>query len=127
MEKLLLIAAGGAVGAVLRYLMGGWIQLISDDFWLGTLSVNVLGCLLIGVFATAFTGPFLVAEELRLALIIGVFGGFTTFSSFGWETVTLLEDGQWSQAMAYIGLSNVLGIAAVLLGRRMVIWLFGVS
>src|SRR5437867_8630674 len=101
MYKLLMIALGGAFGSVLRYLVAGWMQrLIEHPFPLGTMTVNVLGCLCIGVLAAIFAGPHTVREEYRLALTIGVLGGFTTFSTFGLETFEFLNDGQWNRAVS---------------------------
>ncbi len=127
MAKLLLIAAGGAAGAVLRYLGAGWGQsLTTGPFPLGTLLVNILGCLLIGFLGAAFAGPILVREEYRLALLVGFLGGFTTFSTFGWETFLLLNDGQKWRALLNLLASNVLGVAAVWIGYRMAQRWYGV-
>ncbi len=126
MTKLLLIAGGGAVGAVSRYYLAGWAQrLVSGTFPLGTLTVNVLGCLLIGILGAFFGGPHLVRQEYRLLLMIGVLGGFTTFSTFGLETVTLINAGQFTQAGLNVLLSNGLGLLAVLLGYRTTQWMLG--
>lgn len=120
MSKLMLIAIGGACGSVLRYACAGWVQRASEGmFPFGTLAVNVLGCLCIGFFGMALSGPVLIREEHRLALIVGLFGGFTTFSSFGWETFGLINDGQWWRAGLNVATSNVLGLAAVWLGYRL--------
>ena len=82
--------------------------------------VNVLGCFLIGLLGAAFAGPIIVREELRLALLIGLLGGFTTYSTFGWETFSLLNDGQKWPAVANIVLSTGFGVGAVWLGYRLV-------
>jgi len=120
MAKLLLIGCGGGVGAILRYLVAGWGQaLTSGSFPLGTLVVNVAGCLVIGWLGTLLTGPVLVREEVRMALLVGVLGGFTTFSTFGFETGSLLSDGEWAQALLNVALSNGLGLAALFLGFRL--------
>jgi CrcB protein len=80
-----LIALGGGAGAVLRYAAAGWGQKLSDGvFPLGTLIVNVSGCLLIGFLAAAFSGPQLVREEWRMAVLVGFLGSYTTFSTFGY-------------------------------------------
>jgi len=119
-SKLLFIAMGGAVGAVARYLVAGWAQSLTPGvFPLGTLTVNVVGCLAIGFLATVFAGPLLVREEYRLALLVGVLGGFTTFSTFGLETLALLQDREWGQATLNVVLSNALGLFAVLGGSRL--------
>ena len=119
MRVLLWIACGGALGAVLRYgLSVGCQRLAGGVFPVGTLAVNVAGCLLIGFLGALLSGPALLRDELRLGLLVGVLGGFTTFSTFGWETFALLNDGEWSRAAANVVASNALGLAAVWLGYR---------
>jgi fluoride exporter len=120
MYRLALIAAGSALGGVLRYLMQGWGQaLTAGAFPIGTLLVNVLGCFLIGFLNAAFTGPRLIREEYRIALTVGILGGFTTFSAFGWETFALANDGQGVRALFNLLLSVTLGLAAVWGGYRL--------
>jgi len=120
MTKLLFIAGGGALGSVLRYLAAGWGQRLTPGvFPLGTLLVNLTGCLAIGYLGTLFAGPALVREEYRLALLVGFLGGFTTFSTFGYESYSLLTDREWGLAGGNLILSNVLGLAAVWLGHRL--------
>ncbi|HEV3168543.1 MAG TPA: fluoride efflux transporter CrcB [Isosphaeraceae bacterium] len=127
MVKLLIIGLFGGIGSVLRYLVSGWCQGLSNgSFPVGTLVVNVVGCLLIGVLGALFFGPFLIRDEYRMALMVGLLGGFTTFSSFGWETLTLANNGQLGLALANIVLSNVLGLAAAWAGYRLGVRLFGV-
>ncbi len=127
MTKWALIAAGGAVGSVLRYALQGWAQrLAGGSFPVGTLAVNVLGCGVIGFLAAALTGPILVREEYRIGLTVGILGGFTTFSAFGLETFHLANDGQWRYAALNVGLSCALGMAAVWLGFRAAERWFGV-
>lgn len=127
MSKLILIGLGGAVGTLLRYGVAGFVQKQSAGvFPLGTLVVNCTGCLAIGFLGMMLTGPVLVREELRIALLVGVFGGYTTFSTFGRETMALAGDGQFGLAMANVLLSNALGLVAVWLGHRAGERLFGV-
>ncbi len=127
MRLWILIAGGGAAGAVLRYAISGWVQrLANGSFPLGTLFVNVTGCLLIGVLNAIFAGPYLIREEYRIALTIGFLGGFTTFSTFGWETLALASDGQGVRAIANLLLSVTLGFAATWFGYRMALRWFGV-
>jgi fluoride exporter len=127
MTRILLIAAGGGLGSVLRYLVAGWGQRLSNgSFPLGTLLVNVIGCLAIGFLNTAFSGPILIRQEYRIALTIGVLGGFTTFSAFGWETFSLAGDGQTVRALANVLLSIGLGLVAVWIGCRLAEKWFGV-
>lgn len=119
MTKLLIIAAGGGIGSVLRYLLGGAAQrMTAGAFPIGTMTVNVIGCLAIGLLAAHFAGPQLVRAEWRLALMVGLLGGFTTFSSFGIETVSLLNDGQVRAALLNVVLSNALGLTAAWFGYR---------
>jgi CrcB protein len=121
-----LIALGGSAGAVLRYAAAGWGQRLGDGvFPLGTLIVNVSGCLFIGFLATAFSGPQLVREEWRIAVLVGFLGGYTTFSTFGYETHALLLDAQWRDALANVLASNGLGLAAVWLGHRAALLWYG--
>jgi CrcB protein len=114
------IAAGGAVGSVLRYYLGRWNGALETGAlpW-GTLAANVLGCLAIGLlgalFATTWTS---VRPEIRMGILVGVLGGFTTFSSFGFETLQLLQAGHGSRALLYVVLSNGLGLAAAWAGYR---------
>jgi len=130
MYKIVMIAFGGAAGAVLRYLLAGLSQRLSTgSFPIGTLVVNVIGCLLIGVFGAVFAGPQLVREEYRIALLVGFLGGFTTFSTFGWETLTLGGAGELRLAginVINVILNNGLGLAAVWFGYRLTARWFGV-
>jgi len=127
MFKLVMIAAGGAVGALLRYVAAGWAQRFADgSFPAGTLLVNIVGCLAIGFVGAFFAGPHLMREEYRLALLVGVLGAFTTFSTFGWETFTLANGGQIWLAVTNILLSNGAGLVAVWFGYRMGEKWFGV-
>jgi CrcB protein len=124
--KLAAILIGGGVGSVCRYLCSGVVQHASGGlFPLGTLVVNTLGCLLVGGLAGYFAGPHLVREEVRLGLLIGLIGGFTTFSTFAWETLALAGDGQTSRALANILLQNGLGLTAVWIGYRAAFQWFG--
>jgi CrcB protein len=124
---LLLIALGGAIGSVARFLIGLWVQPVRPGlplthFPVGTLVVNVTGCLAIGILHAIFYGsPHAASEraELRAFLLIGVLGGYTTFSSFGRETLNLVDNNQLGAAAAYVLLSNVLGLAAVWAGMRL--------
>ncbi|MFQ5413919.1 MAG: fluoride efflux transporter CrcB [Phycisphaerae bacterium] len=119
MTKVLLIAVGGGVGSVLRYAVSGWAQrMTSSGFPSGTLAVNVLGCLVIGFLGAALAGPVLVREEYRVAVMVGCLGGFTTFSTYGLETVALASDGQAWRAVVNVLLQNALGLSAVWIGYR---------
>ncbi len=100
MSKVILIMAGGSVGALLRYGVSG--------------------------FAQKFAGPHLIREEYRMALLVGLLGAFTTFSTFGIETFSLANDGQFRLAAANILLSNGLGLGALWFGYRLSEKWFGV-
>jgi CrcB protein len=126
-EKILLVAAGGAIGSVLRYVVGGWIQgKAGSSFPTGTLVVNVTGCFAIGFLGMLLTGPVLIREEYRVAVLIGVLGGYTTFSTFGRETFMLTNEGQWWFAAMNLLLSNAVGLLAVWGGHRLAERWFGV-
>ncbi len=128
MAKIIMVAVGGALGSVLRYLVQGWGQTLANgSFPVGTLTVNVIGCLLIGFLNYAFSGALLMRQEYRIALTIGLLGGFTTFSAFGWETFAMANDGQGLRAIANLLLNVTLGFGAVLLGYRLAEQWFGVG
>ncbi len=113
---ILLIALGGAVGSVSRYLLGGMVQrALHLEFPMGTFVVNVVGCLLIGVFAKFFVGA-QTELPMRATLMIGFCGGFTTFSAFSNETFAIIQGGDWPKALLYATLSMVVCIGATALG-----------
>ncbi len=117
MSKLIYIFLGAGVGGLLRYGLGGLAQQAwGSGFPMGTLVVNVSGCLAIGFLATAFEGPWLVREDVRMGILIGVLGGYTTFSSFGRETIQLFHDGRPATAATYVVLSNAIAIIATWIG-----------
>ena len=118
MSLLVWVMAGGALGSGLRYGVGLWLN--RPSFPVGTLAVNVVGCLLMGGLASWFGQRFEISEGLRLSILVGFLGGFTTFSSFGIETIRLMELGRMGTALAYVGLSNVLGLVAVWGGMTVV-------
>lgn len=126
-NKYTLIMAGGAIGSLFRYLLQGWGQRVANGtFPLGTLIVNVIGCFVIGVLSMLFTGPLPIRAEYRVGLLVGVLGGFTTFSSFGWETFAMANEGQGMGAIMNLLLSVTLGMAAVWIGYRLAERLYGV-
>lgn len=100
---LLLVALGGAAGAVARFLVGRWSQTLSlAQFPAGTFLVNVAGSFLIGMVFVMITERGQLHPDWRYVLIVGFLGAFTTFSTFSLETVALLERGQWGMALGYI-------------------------
>lgn len=109
------VMIGGAIGSALRFAMSTWIAEASHStFPWGTLAVNVLGSLVIGLFTglTGPDGPLLVSPVGRAFVTIGIIGGFTTFSSFSFQTMLLLQDGQWFPAVGNILSSVVLCLVA---------------
>ncbi len=121
-----MIAGGGACGAVCRYLMAMGVQRLGGaTFPVGTLAVNLLGCLVIGFLGALFAGPVVIREEWRFALFVGFLGSFTTFSTYAWETLGLLNDGERGPALANVLLSNVGGLALVWFGYRLAQRLYG--
>lgn len=124
MTQLLAIAAGGALGSVLRFLMSTWVySLLGRGFPYGTLVVNIIGSLLMGLLTVLLIERMSLGPEWRAALLIGVLGGFTTFSSFSIETLNLIETGAYAKAFANAVLSVMLCVAAawagVVVGRQL--------
>ena len=126
MTNILLVGFGGFIGSVLRYLASGYVQQTtkSIDFPYGTLAVNVIGCFIIGFLAQLAEERGVFTSESRLFVFVGILGGFTTFSSFGNETLNLARDSQMMHALANVGANVVLGLFAVWLGRTVsyLIW-----
>lgn len=120
MLNLVAIALGAAIGANLRYGLSTWAAQRLGAAWpYGTFLVNVLGCLGIGVLLTLAATRLSLSEPLRLFLVTGLLGGFTTFSTFGYESFTLVTRGDWLGAGLYIGGSMIVGLAAVFLGASL--------
>ena len=120
MNKILLIGAGGFVGAIIRYWVGSYIQDLSKGaaFPYATLLINVTGCLVIGYLAR-LTLHNVLSLEMRLLLITGFLGAYTTFSTFGNETVLLMQSNNSLLAYMYIAASIILGLGAVWLGQTL--------
>ncbi|AUW42711.1 fluoride efflux transporter CrcB [Rhizobium beringeri] len=117
MIQALLVAFGGAIGSVLRYYVGQWaLRLMGPAFPWGTLAVNVVGCFVIGVFAELIARKFNASTELRLLLITGFLGGFTTFSAFSLDAISLFERGEAVAGGIYIAASVGFSMAAVIAG-----------
>lgn len=115
--RLLLICLGGAVGTGARYLLGGLVvRWLGPDFPYGTLLINVLGSFLLGLIQQVGLSTLLIPDTLRLVLAIGVMGGFTTYSSFSYETLKLVETGSWVGASLYVGLTTALCLGCCALG-----------
>lgn len=118
---MLWIGLGAAIGANLRYLVGmAMANWLGAGFPWGTLTINVTGSFLIGVIATLLGERLTVAGEWRIFLVVGLLGGYTTFSSFSLETVALLQADRWLTGVAYVLASVLLGLAACILGIMLV-------
>lgn len=126
MTNIFLVGFGGFVGSILRYLASGYVQQAakSIDFPFGTLAVNVIGCFVIGFLAQLAESRGVFTSESRSFVFVGILGGFTTFSSFGNETLNLARDSQMMNALANVGANVILGLFAVWLGRTVsyLIW-----
>ena len=114
---ILLIALGGAMGSVARYLLGQAVQsaLSHHNFPIGTLAVNILGCFAIGVLAKVLMHG-QTELPVRAFLMIGFCGGFTTFSTFTLETFAFIQGGEWARAALYVGMSAVICVVATAAG-----------
>ncbi len=121
MRAALLVALGGAIGSVLRWLVHTWAFRLwpHATFPWGTFAVNVVGCFVIGAVLTLALDHRVVPTDLRLFLATGVLGGFTTFSSFAWESAELAREGQWPIALLYVTGSVVSGLVAAVAGSAL--------
>jgi fluoride exporter len=118
--RIIFLVVFGATGTLARYGLDGWIQYrVGSAFPVGTLTINLLGCLFLGVIGQFGLNHITVTPDLRIGLTIGLMGGFTTFSTFGWDAVRMLEEGEWSKASIYVGASVLGGLIAMMLGMRM--------
>ena len=127
MTTVLLVGVGGFIGSALRYLINKEVQqllITPNGFPYGVLLVNVVGCLVIGILSGLATthGIFNLSSGSRAFLFLGLLGGFTTFSAFGYDTVTLAKDGDFTQAIANLGLQIGLGLGAVWIGYKLAVW-----
>ncbi len=117
MPRLLLIGLAGLLGTLARYALSGFIaRRFGETFPTGTLVVNIVGCFLAGFLFYLMQERFLVNDIVRTAIMIGFLGGFTTFSSFGLQTFTLLRDGEMGLATMNVVVSNVAGLLTVWAG-----------
>lgn len=114
-SSLAAVAAGGAVGSVARYVLGALVQRAGPGFPYGTLAVNVSGSFLLGALITLLVAR-AASPELRLLLTIGFCGGYTTFSTFAYESALMLQDGRLVRLAFYVTLSVVLTLAAMFAG-----------
>jgi len=117
MLKLLIIGAGGFIGAILRYEVSGWAhKIFGSDFPYGTLSVNVIGSFLLGFFLVLANTKLIVPDVYKNLIAIGILGAFTTYSTFSYETFSLLQLNLIKQALLNIGLNVILGMLAIWIG-----------
>lgn len=123
MKFIFLVGAGGFIGSVARYLLSDAVQSrLLTSFPFGTMTVNLIGCFIIGIiYALSETSN--LAPEYRILIATGFCGGFTTFSSFSFESLTLLQDNQYLYATLYAGLSLVLGLLAAFVGVLLIRYL----
>ncbi len=120
LTKILSVAIGGAFGAVARHLLNvSPLSSLFKSFPFATFFINVSGSFLIGFLLILFTEKFAVNENLRLAVVVGFLGAYTTFSTFEFETFALLRDKQIIMAILYVSLSFALGLIGVLIGVRL--------
>jgi len=124
--NIIIVGLGGFIGSALRYLIGGWAQQLSKslDFPYGTLTVNLIGCFVIGFLGQLAEARGIFASETRLLVFIGLLGGFTTFSSFGNDTLNLARSGQMFNALTNVAVNVIFGLVLVWLGRTVayLIW-----
>lgn len=116
MRDLLFVFLGGGAGSILRYMVSRWLN--TSFFPWGTLAVNIIGCFLVSLFGTWIARQSL-PTDLRLLMVVGLCGGFTTFSTFGNETMTMLRNGHLLLSFIYIFLSVAAGIAAAYIGAKL--------
>lgn len=118
MKAILLVGAGGFIGSVARYLLSGWVFRTMDkpEFPVGTLAVNLIGCLVIGYLGALADQRRLFDQEFRLLVFVGILGGFTTFSAFAYETAILFRGAKLLSASLNIAVQVMFGLLAVWLG-----------
>ena len=118
--RLFLIAMFGAMGTLARYGLQGFIQVrVGGTFPYGTLLVNLTACFLLGLIGQFTMNRMVISPDWRMAIAVGLFGGYSTFSSFGWETAKMLEQGEWLPATTYVAASVVAGLLLSVAGIRL--------
>lgn len=116
-NKLILIAAAGGMGALARYGLSGLVyRVLGAGFPWGTLAVNVCGCFLFGLIFALAESRLMLASEVRLMVLVGFMGSFTTMSTFMFETDALFKSGDWLMALGNLAAQNIIGLAAVMAG-----------
>ena len=121
MLKILMVGMGGFAGSICRYIVSDLSQRLFNNpfFPYGTLTVNVIGCLFIGILGGLSETRQIFTPEIRALILIGFLGGFTTFSTFGYEIFTVARDGQFASALTNLMLHIILGFGSVWLGFSM--------
>jgi CrcB protein len=118
--RLALIAIFGAVGTLLRYGIQVFVQVgTASTFPWGTMMINLTGCFLLGLIGQMTLNRMMISADWRVAITVGFFGGYTTFSSFGWETAKMFEEGRWLPATGYVAASVVIGLLLSVAGIRL--------
>ena len=118
--RLILIAIFGAIGTLARYGLQYLLQIRpAAKFPYGTLVINLAGCFLLALVGQYTLNRIVISEDMRVAIAVGFFGGFTTFSSFGWETAKMIETGEWLKASTYVAASVFVGILFSAAGIRL--------
>lgn len=126
MERFLWVCFGSALGGGARYLVSGWtLKALGPAFPYGTLAVNVIGSLLLGGLMFAGTEAAAMSPTVRVTLTAGVMGGFTTYSTFSYETMRYVQQGAWGTAVANVLISVAACLLAAMLGWTGARWLFG--
>ncbi len=121
--RIILLIVFGSVGTLARYALQGLIQFHSEStFPTGTLVVNLVGCLFLGGVGQFGLDHLSIPPDWRVAVTVGFFGAFTTFSTFSWETVHLFEDGDWIRACVYVSISVLGGLVLLRTGMRLAKW-----
>jgi CrcB protein len=118
--ELLVVGAGGFLGAIARYGLSGYVQRhVRGEFPAGTLAVNLVGCIVIGLFMTLVKDRQLFDPQTRMFVTMGFLGSLTTFSTFGYETVELMRGDEWRLALLNVLANVALGVIGVLIGRAL--------
>jgi CrcB protein len=118
MQEILLVGLGGFFGAISRYKLCGWVHHILDKhgFPYGTITVNIVGCFLIGLIAGLVLNKGIIPKQMEILVVTGFLGGFTTFSAFSLETLKLMQTGHYLNALFNVLISVVLGLLAAWIG-----------
>ncbi len=120
-QNIFIVGCGGFIGSILRYLVTIWSKTLFKElsFPLGTLMVNITGCLLLGLFSGWAENHQFFTPQIRLLMFVGILGSFTTFSTFGYETIAMIHNGDTLQAALNVVLQVVIGLSAAFIGFQM--------